>query len=293
MSITVHELYRRKRTFNESPEETREYIITPAAVHTHSADSTEANDVEQALASGAGTNPAFGGINGMIGSLVLKSVDMQEMEGKIGCWEATATWGPAKKRDKPAVNTEEISFDITPQTVKITQNPNGSSATTGYIKAGMSEEPNDYGGGIGYNGKTFDGCDYVVPSLSFTITQYIPMTTMTNSFVKGIADTVGTVNDASFRGHAAREVLFMGASGSKRNDDEYQISFKFAAQKNASGVTLGSIGGISKTGWDHLWVYYLELEDANQKYMTKAPLMAYVEQLYVSRSFPTYLGVTA
>ena len=93
MSITVHELYRRKRTFNESPEETREYIITPAAGHTHSADSTEANDVEQALASGAGTNPAFGGINGMIGSLVLKSVDMQEMEGKIGCWEATATWG--------------------------------------------------------------------------------------------------------------------------------------------------------------------------------------------------------
>jgi len=47
-------------------------------------------------------------------------------------------------------------------------------------------------------------------------------------------------------------VLFLGATGSERGegpDDDWEITFRFAANPNQTGLSVGSISGISKKGW--------------------------------------------
>ena len=98
----------------------------------------------------------------------------------------------------------------------------------------------------------------------------------------------GAVNNAVFRGFQAGEVLFLGAGGSRRGtdpDDRWEISYKFAASPNQTGMAVGSIAGIQKRGWDYLWVQYGEDVDATAKVLIKKPIAVYVEQVYPIASF--------
>lgn len=291
MSIRIHELARRKRQYNEDPQETREYLIGPALTDPHAADASDIDDVELALSDGTGTNPAFTGIGGtLVGSLVLKTVEITAHNDTDNVWLATATWGKAKKREDPPTNAEEISFDISPQTTKITQS---LDTVNSYGIGGADALP--YGGGIGFNGKGFDGCDKIVPAMSFTITQYLPVATITNAYIQKLEAAAGHVNNAGWRGRAAGEVLFTGVSGSKRSEDDYTMSFKFLSQPTATGLSVGQITGIQKGGWEHLWVSYREEEATigGKKYVVKKPFSAYCEKIYESISFPNQLGITA
>jgi hypothetical protein len=104
---------------------------------------------------------------------------------------------------------------------------------------------------------------------------------------ESLSAIVGTVNDATFRNFAAGEVLFLGASGTKQGNGWWQITFKFARERNATGLSVGAITGIAKGGWQYLWVRY---EDdvggagANTALIKKAKA-AYVETVYMSWSF--------
>ncbi len=79
------------------------------------------------------------------------------------------------------------------------------------------------------------------------------------------------------------EVLFLGASGSKRGKEDWEITFKFAASPNITGLTVGPITGIAKRGWDYLWVRYLDDEDSFQ--IIRRPVAAYVERVYEFGNF--------
>jgi len=88
------------------------------------------------------------------------------------------------------------------------------------------------------------------------------------------------VNNAPFKGCAAGECLFLGASGSKRGDGDWEIGFKFAASPNKTNLTVGDITVPAKKGWEYLWVRYEDKEDANAKILVKRPLSAHVEKVY-------------
>lgn len=95
----------------------------------------------------------------------------------------------------------------------------------------------------------------------------------------------GTVNNSPFRGFEPGEVLFLGASGSKRGQDDWEIAYKFAASPNVLGLSVGDIAGIAKRGWDYLWIRYADIEDTAAKMLVKRPLAVYVEQVYPYRDF--------
>ena len=79
------------------------------------------------------------------------------------------------------------------------------------------------------------------------------------------------------------EVLFLGASGSQRGEDDWEITFRFAASPNVTGLTVGPITGIAKRGWEYLWVRYSDAED--QHVLVKQPIAAYVEKVYDEGNF--------
>jgi len=103
---------------------------------------------------------------------------------------------------------------------------------------------------------------------------------MTGAYKAALFFLTGAVNNAPFRGFAAGEVLFLGASGSKRGQDDWEIRFRFAASPNVTGLVVGSITGINKRGWEYLWGRYADAEDTAAKALVKRPVAAYVEQVY-------------
>jgi len=98
----------------------------------------------------------------------------------------------------------------------------------------------------------------------------------------------GKVNSGSWKGFNEGEVLFLGASGSRRGtnaDSDWEITFRFAASPNVTGLSVGSINGIAKKGWEYLWVRYADQEDTSANTIVKRPVAAYVERVYDEGNF--------
>jgi hypothetical protein len=157
-----------------------------------------------------------------------------------------------------------------------------------YAPAGKTA-PN-FEGAIGVDDNSVNGVDITVPVYSFTETHYFDDSFVTESYKGILFNLTGKVNSGSWRNYAGGEALFMGASGSKRGKGDWEISFKFAASPNKSNITIGSITGISKKGWEYLWVKYESDEDTAAKTLIKKPTAVYIEKVYEEASFAS-LGI--
>jgi hypothetical protein len=157
-----------------------------------------------------------------------------------------------------------------------------------YAAAGFSAP--DFFGAIGVTDDRVEGTDITVPVFNFTETHYIEKALVTGAYKLALFNLTGKVNGSGFKGFAKGEVLFLGASGSKRGLDDWEITFRFAASPNVAGISLGDIAGVSKEGWQYLWVRFIDDEDATAKALIKRPVAAYVEQVYPYGDFSN-LGI--
>jgi hypothetical protein len=184
-----------------------------------------------------------------------------------GIWDASARYS---KHD-PKEST--FSFDTGGGTQHITQ----SIKTV--AKHGLPAKPApDFKGAIGVTTDSVEGVDITVPVYNFTETHYIPASLVTPAYKALLFSLTGKVNSQPFKGFAELEVLFLGASGSKRGKDDWEITFRFAASPNVTNLKVGDITGISKYGWDYLWVRYADAED--EHVLVKQPIAVYCEQVY-------------
>ena len=78
-------------------------------------------------------------------------------------------------------------------------------------------------------------------------------------------------------------MLFLGASGSVRGTEDWEITYRFAASPNVTNLTMGGITGIAKPGWAYLWVRYAD--DVSEKVLVKQPIAIYVEKVYEDGDF--------
>jgi hypothetical protein len=196
---------------------------------------------------------------------------------------------PGRKPDRvnSSCNTRHIvkgqssySFDTGGGNQKITQ----SLETVG----SYGDDPPDFQGAIGVNNDSVEGTDITIPVYNFKETHYIPVALITAAYKATLFYLTGKVNAAPFKGFAPGEVLFMGASGSQRGQEDWEITFSFAASPNAVGLTMGDITGIDKKGWEYLWVRYQDAED--EDVLVKQPAAVYVEQVYPYGDF-SLLGI--
>jgi hypothetical protein len=170
------------------------------------------------------------------------------------------------------------SFDTGGGTQHITQ----SIDTVGKYP---SDAP-DLGGAIGYDGEKVAGVDIVQPVSNFAETHYLKDSKFTTSYKKGVAKITGTMNNGSFRGYSAGEVLFLGANGNKRGDSSlWEVTYKFAVSPNRSNFSVGSISVSRKYGWDYMWVRYADEVDDDKKTIVKKPIAVYIERVYMISNF--------
>jgi hypothetical protein len=164
-----------------------------------------------------------------------------------------------------------------------------------YADSSIPSAP-DFHGAIGVsntNGNAeVQGVDITVPIYNFSETHYLTVEQVTPEYKGTLFQLTGKVNSGGFRGLAAGECLFLGASGTLHGTEtetettgDWEITYRFAASPNKTGITIGSITGIAKKGWEYLWVRYADVEDMDAMAMVKRPVAAYVEQVYEDADF--------
>lgn len=212
--------------------------------------------------------------------LVFQSYRLQHEGG--GVWEATATYG---KREPKDTGDSSYSFETGGGERQITQ-----SITTiaRYAPAGQTA-PNFYGA-IGVTNDRVEGCSIHQPTFSFAETHFLPVAVVTPSYKAILFQLTGRTNNAPFKGFAAGEVLFLGASGTLRSKDDWEIAYKFVASQNATGLSVGNITGIAKRGHEYLWVRYTEEKDATARVLVQKPQSVHIEQVYEEGDF-SLLGI--
>jgi hypothetical protein len=262
MAATLHELFAgRTETLGDKPKAELAYVVLGAADE----DEVRALAISQIPADYQG--------------LYRKTVTLDERLN-ASTWKVVAVFEAPEppQQDNPE---STFAFDTGGGTQHITQ----SLQTIGRYGPSASAE---LGGAIGYDGQNVAGVDITIPIYQFSETHYLAPGVVTQGYKLTLMALTGAVNSAPFRGFQAGEVLFMGASGTRRGvdpDDRWEIAYKFAASPNQSNLAVGSITGIQKRGWDYLWVQYGDDVDATAKVLIKKPIAVYVEQVYAFASF--------
>ncbi len=212
-----------------------------------------------------------------------QSIQIEPLANDI--WEGTVRYGEEQQSEPPQTGESSFAFDTGGGTQHITH----SRSTVGtYAPAGVTA-PN-FQGAIGVTENGVDGVDITIPVYQFSETHYLADAVVTPAYKGTLFGLTGKVNSAGFKGLAAGECLFLGASGAKRGDEDWEITFRFAGSPNVTGLAVGPITGIAKKGWEYLWVRYADVEDTGAKMLVKRPISAYVEQVYESGNFAA-LGI--
>ncbi|MEL6396590.1 MAG: hypothetical protein AAFQ71_11400 [Planctomycetota bacterium] len=150
----------------------------------------------------------------------------------------------------------------------------------------MGETATDYAGAINQDEDgNIEGVDVVVPRLTLAVSEWFAPASITQSFKRTIADLTGTVNNATFRGWAAGEVLFLGARINPIRDDLQQVDYEFAIEANVTGFTIAPGFSIDKKGHEVTWTAYETETDTNANRARRVPAQVNVEQVYATASF--------
>jgi hypothetical protein len=194
-------------------------------------------------------------------------------------WEGSVEYGGTSTQK--AVGCSSYSFEIGGGTQHITQ---ALAHIASYAPPGKT--PPAFGGAIGVTQTEVEGCDIDVPVYNFSETHYKASTFVTGTYKATLfAIACNPVNSGAFRGFAAGEVRFLGASGSQRGDESWELTFRFAALPNVTGLQIGSITGIAKKGWEYMWVRYEDAEDSGSKTLIKKAASVHIEQVYGTSNF--------
>lgn len=140
--------------------------------------------------------------------------------------------------------------------------------------------PPDFFGSINVTRGGVEGVDISFRTFDFSETHYFEIADVDAAFKLNVFEHCYTVNNATFKGFDPGQVLFKGAQGSQRGEQPWEITYRFSASKNVTGMTIGNITGIDKNGWDYLWVKYDDDVDATAKQLRKKPRAVYVERVF-------------
>ena len=215
------------------------------------------------------------------------SLDSIEIDERLtdDIWKIAANYptDPENETDQEGDEVPEFSMDISGGTKHITH----SKETIGSYSADENPAP-DFQRAINVDDDNqVNGVDVVNCSFTFTEKHYYTNNKMSNSFKREIASLVGKVNNNTFRQWETGELLFMGASGSRRGTarkDKWEVTFRFAVSMNATNIQVSDTITIpAKNGWDYLWVKYADNVKNNS--LVKTIKAAYVERVYDYESF--------
>ncbi|MEM8738088.1 MAG: hypothetical protein AAGG38_06370 [Planctomycetota bacterium] len=227
------------------------------------------------------------------GSLRRDDARVEELRGRVGHWLAEVTYISLNIAE-PETGDQWFSMSTRVETTRVTR----SRDTVGTF-APAGETSANYDRLIGVSpGGDVEGVDVQVPVYSFTVEKHqAPSVGADSNYIRDITQLLARVNDSPFSVRTAmddtgssivfepHEVLLIGASAGRRGNQPWEFRFEFAASPNLRDLDVDAIAGITKRGWDYLWLRYEQYADDEHKVMLRKPVAAYVEQVYQEGDF--------
>jgi hypothetical protein len=145
----------------------------------------------------------------------------------------------------------------------------------------------DHKGAIGFDGENVQGVDIAVSAFTFDEIHYKTDDDMTPAYFGTLFRLSGTVNDDDVNtpiGNFNRgELLFLGVSWQRREDEIWELTFKFDAKPNKENQTFGDLNCPLKRGHEYIWFQYANGVDADAT--IKTPKFGFVERVYEESDF--------
>ncbi|XZE35794.1 hypothetical protein SH501x_001336 [Pirellulaceae bacterium SH501] len=171
---------------------------------------------------------------------------------------------------------DPVSFNTTGASTHINQ----SLFTRGTFAAPGKNAPN-YRGAIGVSDSGVAGVDVTVPAFEFSVRKKFEF--VSTEYLLAMVSMTGKTNSAPWSIFAPGEALFLGGEGGEDEQNWVDVTYHFAARPNEVNLTVGNISGVSKYGWDYLWVKHGEEVVGDR--VLQVPEAAYVEQVYPAANF--------
>ncbi len=217
-----------------------------------------------------------------------------------GIFTATATYadpegsgsgGRGGQNNPPALGEFKIDWDISSVTQKQTFSKSGKFAS--FVDPAYSDPNPD--GAIGVkkssNGKiSVEGVERRYPAMKFSVNMRVPRGAITGVYTRNLRKYMFHRNDAPWLGYAAKELLFVGSSGSQSVFGDPEIKFDFETDQTEVISGLGSIPDITKGPHDYLDVVYDTAADDTSKQMISRPIAAYVHEFYPTVNYVALFG---
>lgn len=196
-------------------------------------------------------------------------------------WTARTNYGLKPLRGTFQTGESAYAFDTSGGVTHITQ-----SFNTAQRKAAPGLVAPDYQGAIGVDGEGVQGADIVTPAFAWNERHFMHDGLITPGYIQTLFRLTGTINRFGFKAHAPGSCLFVGAQGGRRGRNaDWEIAFNFKSAPGRNNFAIGQITGLDKTGWQYVWVRYMQVLDAVSKMKVERPAAAYVEDVYYSEDF--------
>ena len=171
-----------------------------------------------------------------------------------------------------------IAWDTTGHTEHITQAFGTTVRPQGQDTPEVSDAINVSGDGV-------QGLDVVRPALRYSETWIVPAAmALSGEFVTAVYTLTGTVNAQAFRYFDPGEALFMGARTQWQGGDPFvAVTFDFECRPNNENYYVNGITGVSKEGWQYLWIMYEQEVDGSR--LVKMPKYAFVQDVYEKKNW--------
>ena len=217
----------------------------------------------------------------LMGLVTRTGATATEIDGGSGQYEGVVRYEFTNDQPKQTGETS-FNFDTAGGTIHIVSN----IATSNKYPSGAPDPQ----GLINAKEDSVDGLDVSAPLFSFTATRYMTISDVSSTYVGHLYNLTNKVNSADITmtvdglslSFAHGELLFLGATGSRRGQGDVEVSLKFSAAPNKTGITIGSITGIAKKGWEYIDVVS---KPSTQnfgaiKVIRQIPQFVYVHQIY-------------
>lgn len=149
---------------------------------------------------------------------------------------------------------------------------------------------------VNFDGETLEGLDIDAPILTFTEEHTFTEAQFNQSFRTQLSASVKKINSTVWRGYPIGNVLFDGASATKKNK-QWFVSFRFRTRVGFTNKQFTIYKGgnpeivtVSKTGWQYLWFKLGKSSTDNATKFQVAALSVHKADVYASLDFGT-LGI--
>ena len=182
---------------------------------------------------------------------------------------------------------------------------NDGGGETVYPVSGVSNYPTTFNGRIGWNGESCDGVDVIRPAFSFSLHKKVAAEDMTTSYRQTLCLLTGSVNNDTYCGFSAGNLLLESVSGTSSAEyfEEdiqidsitgditweprvfYDLTFQFKGGMTFTNFDVSGATVAEKKAHQYVWVYTQKSDDSTVGVTLETPICAVVNDVYPEADF--------